>query len=105
MRAVPVSARSWRKLTALGAVVLAAFYFCGLLDAKRLADGLPALLQIAREMVPPDFTRWKAWLGPLLDTLAMSIGGTAIAIALSLPLAVCAARGRHERASDCSLRC
>src|SRR5687768_8147130 len=53
--------------------------------------GVPALVQIAREMVPPDFTRWQAWLQPLVDTLAMSIGGTAIAIVLSLPLAVCAA--------------
>jgi phosphonate transport system permease protein len=80
------------KLAALGAVVLAALYFCGLFDAKRLVEGVPALLQIAGEMVPPDFTRWPAWLRPLLDTLAMSIGGTAIAVALSLPLAVLAAR-------------
>ena len=80
------------KLVALAAIVLAALAFCGLFDAKRLAEGAPALVQIAREMVPPDFTRWHAWLRPLLDTLAMSIGGTAIAITLSLPLAVCAAR-------------
>jgi phosphonate transport system permease protein len=80
------------KLVALVAVVLAAFYFSGLFDAKRLAEGVPALVQIADEMIPPDFTRWKAWLRPLLDTLAMSIGGTAIAVALSLPLAVVAAR-------------
>jgi len=80
------------KVVGLAALVFAAFYFCGLFDAKRLAEGAPALVQIAREMVPPDFTRWKAWLRPLVDTLAMSIGGTAIAIALSLPLAVCAAR-------------
>jgi phosphonate transport system permease protein len=80
------------KVAALAALVLGAFYFCGLFDPRRLAEGAPALAQIAREMVPPDFTRWKAWLRPLLDTLAMSIGGTAIALALSLPLAVCAAR-------------
>ena len=79
------------KVAGLTVLVLAALYFCGLFDAKRLAEGAPALVQIAREMVPPDFTRWQAWLRPLVDTLAMSIGGTAIAIALSLPLAVCAA--------------
>jgi len=80
------------RLGAVAAAVLAAFYFTGLFDAQRLAEGLPALKQIAGEMVPPDFARWKAWLRPLLDTLAMSIGGTAIAVALSLPLAFLAAR-------------
>src|SRR5262245_12266056 len=76
----------------LGAVVLASLYFCGLFEPRRLADGVPALWQIGGEMVPPDFTRWRAWLRPLLDTVAMSIGGTAIAVTLSLPLAVLAAR-------------
>jgi phosphonate transport system permease protein len=61
-------------------------------DGRRLAEGVPALGQIAGEMFPPDFTRWQAWARPLLDTLAMSVGGTAIAVALSLPLAVAAAR-------------
>ena len=67
------------RLGAVAAAVLAAFYFTGLFDAQRLAEGLPALKQIAGEMVPPDFARWKAWLRPLLDTLAMGIGGSALA--------------------------
>lgn len=80
------------RLGALVAVVVAAFYVTGLFDAQRFVDGLPALAQIAGDMVPPDFARWKAWLRPLVDTLAMSIGGTAIAVGLSLPLACFAAR-------------
>ena len=93
LRATRASERAGlMKVAALAALVLGAFYFCGLFDARRLAEGAPALAQIAREMMPPDFTRWPAWLRPLADTLAMSVGGTAIAIALSLPLAVCAAR-------------
>jgi phosphonate transport system permease protein len=80
------------KLAAAAIVVLGAFYFAGLFDLQRLAEGVPALTTIAGEMMPPDFTRWRAWLRPLLDTLAMSIGGTAIAVALSLPLAFLAAR-------------
>ncbi len=75
----------------VGAIVLAAMAFVGLFDAQRLAEGGPAIAQIASEMVPPDFSRWQAWLRPLLDTLAMSIAGTAIAVALSLPLAFLAA--------------
>jgi len=47
--------------------------------------------QISSEMVPPDFTRWRSWLRPLADTLAMSIAGTVLAVAFSLPLALLAA--------------
>jgi phosphonate transport system permease protein len=43
-------------------------------------------------MFPPDFSRYQKWLWPLVDTLAMSIAGTALAVAFSLPLALLAAR-------------
>lgn len=83
--------RRWLRLAAAAAVVLTACQFTGLFDAQRLADGLPAIATIGGEMLPPDFTRWQAWLRPLLDTLAMSIAGTFIALLLSLPLAILAA--------------
>jgi phosphonate transport system permease protein len=79
------------RYAALAAVVLAALAFTGMLDRERLFEGVPALAQIASEMVPPDFARWRAWLRPLLDTLAMSVAGTALAVALALPLALLAA--------------
>jgi len=41
--------------------------------------------------MPPDFSRWRDWLNPLLDTLAMSIAGTALAVVISLPLGLLAA--------------
>jgi phosphonate transport system permease protein len=82
----------------LASVVVASFYFTGLFDAQRLAEGVPAIFKIASEMVPPDFARWREWLKPLLDTLAMSIAGTAIAVALSLPLGVLAARSTAPNA-------
>lgn len=77
--------------TAIIAVCLAALGITGFFDAERFADGLPAMAQLFSEMVPPDFTRWRAWLKPLLDTLAMSIAGTALAVVISLPLALLAA--------------
>jgi phosphonate transport system permease protein len=83
-------ASAWR-MAVLAAIVLAALWFTGAFDRERLVDGLPALAQIASEMVPPDFIRWRAWIRPLLDTLAMSIAGTAVAVALALPLALLAA--------------
>jgi phosphonate transport system permease protein len=85
-----------RKASALVMSVVAAgaaaLWFAGFFDAERFADGIPALGQLFAEMVPPDFSRWRAWLRPLADTLAMSIAGTALAVVLSLPLALIAAR-------------
>ncbi|WPB87548.1 phosphonate ABC transporter, permease protein PhnE [Sediminicoccus rosea] len=76
---------------AIIAVCLVALAITGFFDAERFADGLPAMAQLFSEMVPPDFSRWRSWLKPLLDTLAMSIAGTALAVVLSLPLALLAA--------------
>jgi len=72
-------------------VCLAALTITGFFDGERLADGIPAMAQLFSEMMPPDFSRWRFWLKPLLDTLAMSIAGTALAVVISLPLALLAA--------------
>lgn len=72
-------------------VCAATLVITGFFDAERFADGIPAMAQLFSEMVPPDFSRWRTWLRPLLDTLAMSIAGTALAVVLSLPLALLAA--------------
>ena len=88
-------AATGRRHSALAAAVLAvalgALAVTGFFDAERFADAWPAVAQISSEMVPPDFTRWRSWLRPLADTLAMSIAGTALAVAFSLPLALLAA--------------
>jgi phosphonate transport system permease protein len=79
------------RAVALLAVVGAALAFTGAFDRERLVDGLPALAQIGSEMVPPDFARWRFWMRPLLDTLAMSVAGTALSVGLALPVALLAA--------------
>lgn len=68
-----------------------ALWICDVFDLARFIEGGPAIVQLASEMVPPDFSRWRHWLKPLVDTLAMSIAGTALAVCLSLPLALLAA--------------
>lgn len=73
------------------AAAVAALAITGFFDAERFIEGGPALAQLAREMVPPNFSRWQNWIRPLIDTLAMSIAGTALAVILSLPLALLAA--------------
>ncbi|WP_235852766.1 phosphonate ABC transporter, permease protein PhnE [Mycobacterium interjectum] len=77
---------------AAAALVLGCCAYVGLLDARRLGEGAPALLSLLGEMWPPNFSRAGSWVLPLLDTLAMSVAGTAIAIALSFPLGLAAAR-------------
>jgi phosphonate transport system permease protein len=74
------------------AVVLASAWYVNLLDFATLANGVPAIVTLARDSFPPDFTDAHRWWKPLIDTLAMSVAGTAIAVALSFPLAFLAAR-------------
>ncbi len=79
-------------LTAAGAAVFACAFYVGLFDVRRMAEGPAAVALLLREMLPPDFSEARSWARPLFDTFAMSVAGTALAIALSLPLALLAAR-------------
>ncbi|OMC26507.1 phosphonate ABC transporter, permease protein PhnE [Mycobacterium colombiense] len=79
-------------VVAVAVAVLGCCVYVGLLDARRLGDGVPALLSLIGEMWPPDFSRAGSWVAPLLDTVAMSVAGTFIAIVLSFPLGLAAAR-------------
>jgi len=84
--------RGVMQLSAVLVLVLIASHYVGLLDYRKLADGLPAIQTLFGETIPPNFTEWRNWILPLIDTLAMSIAGTALAVSLSLPLAIMAAR-------------
>jgi phosphonate transport system permease protein len=57
-----------------------------------MSAGIPAIVTLLTEMFPPDFTEAESWVRPMVDTIAMSIAGTALSIVLSLPLGVLAAR-------------
>lgn len=84
--------RSMVSLATVLAIVIACWYYVGLFDAERLGEGIPSLASLVGEMFPPNFSQAGSWVKPLLDTLAMSVAGTAVAVLLSLPLAVLAAR-------------
>ncbi|MEM6433706.1 MAG: phosphonate ABC transporter, permease protein PhnE [Cyanobacteria bacterium P01_D01_bin.115] len=73
-------------------IVLIAFIAAGFFDFNRLSAGIPDLIDVIGNMFPPDFSNARNWLKPIIDTLAMSIAGTALAIAISLPLAFLAAK-------------
>jgi phosphonate transport system permease protein len=91
--------RHARLVGAIALACVASLWITGFFDAQRLLDGAPALAQLFREMVPPDFSRWQHWLRPLLDTLAMSVAGTALAVAFSLPLALLSAANTSPNAA------
>ena len=91
--------RKARGLVVLAAVCVAALAITGFFDATRFAEGAPAIAQLVSEMIPPDFGRWRNWLRPLVDTLAMSVAGTALAVVISLPLALLAAPNTSPNAA------
>ncbi len=75
------------------AVVALSLWYGGFFDPARYAKGAEGMIQIVfREGMPPDFRRAPAWIRPLVDTVAMSIGGTALCVVLSFGLAFLAAR-------------
>lgn len=84
--------RASLQLTGALVVVAACFFYVGLFDLQRLAEGVPSIFVLLGEMLPPDFGNVADWLAPFLDTLAMSVAGTALAVIFSVLLALLAAR-------------
>jgi phosphonate transport system permease protein len=82
---------AWRGGVVL-VVILASMAYGGLFDAGRLGKGIPSIVSLGGEMLPPDFRHARDWGKPLLATLVMSVAGTALSIALALPLGCLAAR-------------
>lgn len=83
---------TWLQVGVVVVVVAAASGVVGLFDLPRLAEGLPAIWQLFLEAMPPNFAEFPKWIWPVVDTLAMSIAGTAIAFIFSVPLGLLAAR-------------
>ena len=84
--------RSILQVMAILVVIAACSYYTGLFDMARLSAAIPDLFSLIGDMLPPDFSETKTWIKPLLDTVAMSVAGTALAVTFSLPLEFLAAR-------------
>jgi phosphonate transport system permease protein len=76
------------------AVIALALYLADLFHLARYADASRTVLTLVGDALPPDFSRWRHWGRPLLDTLAMSMAGTVIACAAAVPLAAVIS-GKH----------
>jgi phosphonate transport system permease protein len=82
---------------ALDAAVFAAFTLIALvsvfmmvtqIDYPKLAHGLPIFTEMAGMFLPPDFTNLNTYLSLVLETIAIGISGTAIAILIAIPLSL-----------------
>ena len=80
------------KVSVLIGIITVSCYYVGLFDPDRIVEGIPSIIGLVIEGLPPDFSNAGDWIKPLLDTLAMSIAGTALALAISLPLGFLGAR-------------
>lgn len=76
---------------AVAALLIASLRGVGF-SATAFIDGLPAMGRFAANLFPPSTDRLGAILAALAETFMMAIAGTAIGAALSVPLAVLAAR-------------
>lgn len=78
-------------LAGLSGIILA-LYLAGIFDIARYRDAHHTIATLIADALPPDFSRWRTWGRPLVETLAMSIAGTAIACLIAFPLSTVAAR-------------
>ena len=83
---------------AIASAIVLSCWATGVLDPARFADSWPAIKQLSYEMFPPDFGRWRNWMRPIADTLAMSVAGTALAVLIALPVALLSAENTAPNA-------
>ena len=66
--------------------------YSSVFDLVRYRDAGPTIALLLSDSIPPDFSRWRSWGRPLIDTLAMSASGTILAALVALWIAPLAAR-------------
>lgn len=69
-----------------------AFGYAGGFEFNRYEGASSTMLKLAVDSWPPDFSRWREWGRPLLETLATGMTGTVLGAALALPFAALAAQ-------------
>lgn len=82
---------------AISVLVVAAFVYADAFTPARYRDAWRTLWQLAADASPPDFSRWRHWGKPLLETLSMSVAGTTLGLAAALPLGTLGARNVGPR--------
>src|ERR1700690_218791 len=73
-------------------VILGYSFKISKVDVGSLISGLSQSVALVREMLPPDFSRWRLILRLTAETVAMGFWGTMLGMLFSLPLGFLAAR-------------
>ena len=112
---ISLERRGWRRSGFQIGLVIAVVLLCagitGMLDVERMTEGIPAIGTLMAEMFPPNFSDWESWVQPMIDTVAMSIAGTALAVSFRYPSAFSLPAIQHPiglstgSPGDCSTFC
>ena len=83
---------SWTVVAACAGLLI-----CVPLDFGQLIKGMPFFFDFVSKMFPPDFSDMPKYLGLVVDTLAIGVSGSALAILISIPLGILASKNfaRH----------
>jgi phosphonate transport system permease protein len=79
----------WGGVAVLG---LACLLTALVIGPDRTDNLVQVLTTLAAEMWPPDFSRWREWVPGVATTLLISVAGTVLAVIVSVPLGLLAAR-------------
>ena len=90
-RMKPPSALSFVLMISTLALLYTAFVETGF-SVQTLIEGVPRIGRLTEQMFPPNLSRLEMQTGLLWETFLMAVSGTALGIALSLPMAILAAR-------------
>ncbi len=72
-------------------IAILSLYFMPV-DFKQMAYGIPRTWEFLKGMFPPDFSGIAVYLKLMLETVAMGISGTFLAVAISIPIGMLSAR-------------
>ncbi|TDP90225.1 phosphonate transport system permease protein [Leucobacter luti] len=85
-----------RRRLVVTALILAALFLAALWNTNftpwNVFGRLDSIRDLLERLVPPNFTDWRRYVQAVVETLWMVTAGTAIAVVIAIPLAVCAAR-------------
>jgi phosphonate transport system permease protein len=70
----------------LAVLIIAASFIKTEFNPITLLQGSPRMLDLLRDMFPPNFSRWKEYLNLVMETLAMGLWGTVLGLIISFPL-------------------
>ncbi|MDB9529038.1 phosphonate ABC transporter, permease protein PhnE [Oscillatoria sp. CS-180] len=86
--------RFWNVWSVLGLILaIAILIYSGILSDLsfvELVEGTGSMVNLVSKFFPPDFTRWWNYFQATIETIAMGIWGTLLAVIVAIPLSILA---------------